>query len=232
MADLLAGLSPEQMATQTLCDQWTIHELAGHLVSYLRFGQLKVYLCMVAGAGDFAPGNERFARWYARRSDAELVDLLRRHAESRTTIPRSGYDPILTDVVLHDLDIRIPLGIERPIDPERLSVAFHHLATIPAAGYAVGGRLRSLRFETTDTGWTAGDPDGLVVRGPAQRVVMAMSGRVPALDDLEGHGVPLLRDRLATATRIPLGRRMAKMAATVLRPSARRGRDVEPPALA
>ena len=70
---------------------------------------------MLAYAGNFAPGNERLARTYARRSTTELVGCLRRYATAKTTVPRSGYGPVLADIVLHDLDVRIPLGIDRVI---------------------------------------------------------------------------------------------------------------------
>lgn len=227
MADLFAGLTEEQLTQQSLCDAWTMHEIAAHLSAYLRFGQLKILACMVAYAGDFAPGNQKLARWYARRSTGDLVDMLRRNAESKATPPRSGYDPVLADLVLHDLDVRIPLGIPRRIPEDRLAVAFHHLATVPSPGYAVGGRLRDLRFETTDTGWTTGT--GTVVRGPAQAVVMAMSGRTVALDDLAGEGTELLRRRIGDEAAIPMPDRLKKMAMTVLRPSDRRSPDIEPP---
>ena len=115
MADLLASMSQEQLVRPSLCDAWTVHEVGAHLVSYLRFGQLKIYLCMLAYAGNFAPGNERLARMYARRSTADLAGCLRRYATAKTTVPRSGYDPVLADIVLHDLDVRIPLGIDRVI---------------------------------------------------------------------------------------------------------------------
>lgn len=93
MADLFAGLTTEQLTRQSLCDAWTMHEVAAHLTTYLRFGKLKIVGCMLACAGDFAPGNQKLARWYAGRPTADLIELLRRNAESRTTPPRSGYDP-------------------------------------------------------------------------------------------------------------------------------------------
>jgi len=230
MADLLASLTQEQLTRQSLCDAWTVHEVAAHLASYLRFGQLKILACMLAYAGDFSPGNRKLARWYARRPSADIIALLRHNAAARTTVPRSGYDPVLADLVLHDLDIRIPLGIAREIPPDRLAVTFHHLATAPSPGYAVGGRLRDLRFETTDTGWMAGT--GALVRGPAQAVVLAMSGRTPALADLAGDGVDVLRRRISQQWVQPVPERLKKMAATVLRPSPRRSRDAAPPPLA
>jgi uncharacterized protein (TIGR03083 family) len=229
MADLFAGLTEEQLTRQSLCDAWTIHEVAAHLATYLRFGKLKILACLLAYAGDFAPGNQKLARWYARRSTADLVEMLRRNAESRTTPPRSGYDPVLADLVLHDLDVRIPLGITRDIPEDRLAVTFCYLATAPSPGYPFGTRLRDLRFETTDTGWRTGA--GAVVRGPAEAVVMAMSGRTAAWAGLSGDGVELLRHRISQETVIPVPDRLKLMVATVLRPSDRRSRDVGPPKL-
>ncbi len=229
MADLFASLSDEQLARQSLCEAWTVHEVAAHLVTYLRFGQLKIYLCMIVYAGDFAPGNERLARLYARHSTTDLAGSLRRYATARTTVPRSGYDPVLADLVLHDLDVRIPLAIDRVIPEDRLAVAFHHLATVPSPGFAVGERLSDLRFEAADTGWTAGH--GAPVRGDAEAVVLAMAGRTVALPQLEGDGVAILSERVNQASRAPVPQRLMKMATTALRPSPRRARHLGPPAL-
>lgn len=229
MADLFASLTTEQLVRQSLCDAWTMHEVAAHLATYLRFGQLKILACMLACAGDFAPGNQRLARWYARRPTASLVEMLRRNAESRTAPPRSGYDPVLADLVLHDLDVRIPLGIARDIPEDRLAVTFNLLANVLSPGFAIGTRLRDLRFEATDTGWTAGA--GPVVRGPAEAVVMAMSGRHAAWADLDGDGVELLRLRISQETVIPVPERLKAMATTVLHPPDRRSRDATAPKL-
>lgn len=228
-ADLFESLTGDQLATRSLCEAWTMHEVAAHMATYLRFGQLKILTCMTLGAGDFAPGNQWLAQRFARHSTPELVSMLRRHAASRTTIPRSGYDPVLTDLVLHDLDVRLPLGIDRALAEDRLAVAFHHLATVPAAGYAIGDRLRQLRFETTDTGWSSGR--GAPVRGPALDVLLAMSGRAVALSSLEGDGVELLAARISQDAPIPLPQRLRKMFMTVLKPSECRARDEQAPVL-
>ena len=70
---------------------------------------------------------------------------------------------------------------------------------------------------------------GPVVRGPAEAVVMAMSGRTAAWASLTGDGAGLLRHRISQETVLPLPNRLNKIAATFLRPSNRRFRDVGPP---
>lgn len=195
MADLLDGLDPGQLATPSLSTGWTVHDVGAHLITYLRFGQLKIYYGIVTMAADFDRLNRELTARAARMPTSEIAARLRRWATSKTTIPRSGYDPVLADILLHDYDIRVPLGIGRDMPEDRLWVAFQHLAAKPSPGYAVGSRLAGLRLEAEDTGWVSGS--GAVVRGDAESLVLAMSGRAVGLDALEGEGLPLLRERVA-----------------------------------
>jgi len=201
MADLLDGLGAEQLNHPSLCGGWTVRDVAAHLTTYLRFGQAKIYLAIVATGADFDRWNNLLTRRAARASTPRIVAALRAGAGSRTTIPRSGYDPVLTDIVLHDLDVRLPLGIPRALDEERLRVAFRHLADAPAPGFAVGARLHGLRLVADDTGWVHGG--GPLVHGSAETLLLAMGGRPSALDGLAGDGVPVLRERLRS--RAPRG---------------------------
>jgi uncharacterized protein (TIGR03083 family) len=218
ITDLLAGLTEAQWRGRTLCAQWSVHELAAHLVSLLHLGQVKLYLGVALTAGDLDRVNVSLTRWYARRSRTELLAELRRRAQSRTTVPRAGFDPVLTDLLLHDLDVRLPLGLPRDPPEERWRVAFNHLTTHPALGYGLGSRLAGLRIETTDTGWRAGT--GALVRGDAQSVLLGISGRQLGFDTLTGDGVPLLRDRVTTPPHPGPPRRLARALAAVIRPPA------------
>lgn len=230
-AELLGGLTREQLARPSLCDAWTMHEVAAHLTTFLRAGQLKLYLGIAATAGDIDRINVWLTRRAARLPSERLVELLRRGAGARTTIPRSGYDPVLADLVLHDLDVRRPLGIARSGNEERLWVAFHHLTVKPTPGFAMGHRLHGLRVEATDTGWAAGQ--GRAVRGPAEDLLLAVAGRTAALDALTGDGVAELRGRLATRTRPGAARRLATVVAVLTDPAPpdRRSRQAVAPSL-
>jgi uncharacterized protein (TIGR03083 family) len=229
MVELLSGLTTEQLRAQSLCDAWTVRSVAAHLGSYLRFGQLKIYTCVIAGLGDIGPWSERLTRYYARGTDEQIIGRLARGAHSRVTVPRSGYDPVLADIVLHDLDIRIPLGIPRSIPLPHLLVTFHHLARESSPGFAVGSRLDGLRFEATDTGWTAGA--GALVRGTAEDLVLSMSGRRVALDRLSEDGAALLRSRVLAGGPVPVRPRMAKVLRLLVSPAERRPKDAEEPQL-
>jgi hypothetical protein len=59
------------------------------------------------------------------------------------------------------------------------------------------GKQRSagLRLRATDIDWAAGD--GADVSGPAASLILAITGRQPALSDLSGDSVETLRSRLS-----------------------------------
>ncbi|WP_165521737.1 maleylpyruvate isomerase family mycothiol-dependent enzyme [Micromonospora zingiberis] len=209
-ADLFDGLTADQLRQPSLCAGWTVHDVAAHLITYLRFGQLKIYTAIVTTGADFDRFNVLLTRRAARLPIEEIVARLRRNSASRTTIPRSGYDPVLTDLLLHDLDVRVPLGLDRDTPEQRLRVAFRHLTEQPSPGYALGDRLRGLRLEATDTGWVHGT--GPAVRGRADALLLGIGGRPWAFDHLAGDGVPLLRARVLGRIRPGLvGRLMAPL---------------------
>ncbi|MFC4146062.1 maleylpyruvate isomerase family mycothiol-dependent enzyme [Micromonospora mangrovi] len=198
-ADLFSGLTADQLRRPSLCAGWTVHDVAAHLTTYLRFGQLKIYTAIVTTGADFDRFNLLLTRRAARLPIERIVARLRRGAASRTTIPRSGYDPVLSDLLLHDLDVRVPLGIRRDTPEDRLRVVFRHLTQEPSPGYTMGDRLAGLRLVATDTGWTYGS--GALVRGSADELLLGISGRAWAFDRLAGDGLPLLRARVLGRTR-------------------------------
>ena len=57
-----------------------------------------------------------------------------------------------------------------------------------------GRRIRGLALRATDVDWTHGS--GPEVTGPGEALLMAMTGRPAALDDLEGPGKATLAQRL------------------------------------
>ena len=98
----------------------------------------------------------------------------------------------LVDGMIHQQDIRRPLGIPRTIPTERMRAVLNYALTAPAVRGA--RRARGVRLVATDLEWTHGSgPD---VEGAGEALLMAMAARAVALNDLAGPGKPLLTRRM------------------------------------
>jgi uncharacterized protein (TIGR03083 family) len=195
LAALVSGLTGEQQATQSLCNEWSVRDVVAHLVVPLEVSIPKFALAMLACRGNFDRANVRLAREQARRPLGELAEVLRRKADSRFTPPGSGPEAPLTDLLVHGLDIRWPLGLPRDIPEERVHKSLTYLTGAPGGAVVAKGRLDGLRFEATDIDWTHGR--GPAVSGDAEALLLAIAGRTTALGHLSGDGVSTLRGRLA-----------------------------------
>ncbi|MGY1822085.1 maleylpyruvate isomerase family mycothiol-dependent enzyme [Geodermatophilus sp. SYSU D00079] len=194
LAAQMAGLTSEQQATQSLCSGWSVRDVLAHLVVPLEVGIPKFVLAMLACRGNFDRANVRLAREQARRPFGEIIEVLRQKADSRFTPPGAGPEAPLTDLLVHGLDIRWPLGLPHDIPEERLHTSLTHLTAAPVGGVVARGTVDGLRFEATDIDWAHGS--GPIVSGDAEALLLAITGRTAALTHLGGDGVPTLRGRL------------------------------------
>jgi hypothetical protein len=108
---------------------------------------------------------------------------------------RSNILTQLSELVVHQQDVRRAVGATRKIPADRLAILLDYNVT-PTGGLSVAGaakRAKGLRLVATDMTWFAGS--GPEVRGPGEAIFMALNGRTQALDDLSGEGVALLRSR-------------------------------------
>jgi uncharacterized protein (TIGR03083 family) len=195
LADLAEGLDAEQLATPSLCAGWTVHDVLAHLTLNLTFSAPES-----AGAlfrSGFRPNEfiKRLTATAARRSDAEIVTLLRERADATWGPPGFGPKAPMTDLLVHGVDLRRPLGLTHSPNPAavRFSLAF---AVEPKAGIGFTNRRsqRGLRFEADDLEWHQGE--GPLVRGPGLSVLAALCGRPAVVEDLTGDGVAELASRL------------------------------------
>lgn len=194
LADLLTGLNAAQQAAQSLCERWSVHDVAAHLITPLVVSIPRFAVTMLACRGDFDRANVRMTRQQARRPFDEVVDVLRRKADTRFTPPGAGPEAPLTDVLVHGLDIRWPLGLARDVPGDRMRTSLTYLTGTPPRGLVPRGALDGLRLEADDLDWAHGS--GPTVRGAADALLLSITGRTAALGQLSGDGLPTLHDRL------------------------------------
>jgi uncharacterized protein (TIGR03083 family) len=193
LADQLADLTPQRQTTPSLCAAWTVHDVLAHLVMPLEVSVPRVVLAVLLSRGDFDRANRRVTRTLARRSFADLRRTLHAGADARFTPPGSGPQAPLVDVLVHGADVRRPLGLHHDVPAPRARAALEFLSTSPR-GFVPKGALTGLRLVAQDVGFAHGD--GPEVRGPADALLLAVTGRAAGLDDLAGEGVGVLRSRL------------------------------------
>jgi hypothetical protein len=97
---------------------------------------------------------------------------------------------VLADLVVHQQDIRRPLGRLRVIEQARLLHTLNHPNRWVYPRRFMGG----LRFVATDVDWSHGA--GPEVRGTGEALALAMAGRGVVLDGLDGDGLDILVGRL------------------------------------
>lgn len=189
-ADLLDGLTEEQWATPSLCEDWTVKHIAAHLMIGPTGTMREFAAAMVVGRGRFAAANKAMAHQRAKRSREDLVALIREQAGSEFTPPGLDWHAPLADVLLHREDVTRPLGLpsDRPVSVWELVLGFL-VGPKGRRGFVRAG-LPELTYAATDLDWTHGT--GHVVSGPAASLALAIGGRPAALMDLEGPGLDTL----------------------------------------
>lgn len=194
VADLVDSLSPQQLDTPSLCGQWSVKHVAAHLLAAVAAPRWLLVLLLLRSGFNIHKANARLAQLVARRPAADLAAGLRENAENPFRPPIVGYPGQLTDLQVHGQDIRRPLGLPHGLRPDRLRVSLDFLVGGRAPGFVPKGWPAGLRFEATDLDWAWGCGPG--VRGTAETVMLALTGRTVVLAELDGDGVAVLRDRL------------------------------------
>jgi uncharacterized protein (TIGR03083 family) len=197
---LLEGLTPEEWATPSLCEGWTVRDVAAHLVVATRVNPLHT-LVGTARAGfrvnRFVHDSAvRFAR---RSTDEQLLEALRHDA-------RAGAKPFgvpapasLVDALVHGLDVRRPLGRDRAVPPDAFLDVVDWMARMRGPGtMLVGGTPRHRRAGVTLVAdgpeWRHGS--GPEVHGSCAALLLLLTGRPVEEDELSGPGLDRLRPLL------------------------------------
>jgi uncharacterized protein (TIGR03083 family) len=191
-ADFLDGLSPEQWEQPSLCELWRVRDVVAHVISYEELSRWQLVRRFAKGGLVPPCVNAIGVAEYTGRSPRQLSELIRTCIPPRGLTSAFGGMIALVDGMIHQQDIRRPLGIGRVIPPQRLRRVLDIALRSPATRGA--RKARGVRLVATDLDWDYGD--GLEVAGPGEAILMAMAGRPDALNQLSGPGKAVLAQRI------------------------------------
>lgn len=191
LAETLAGLSAEQWSHPSWCKGWMIKDTAGHLLASAEQTPLNFYREMVAAGFKFDVFTDRGAKRLGALHPSELIQRL----QARTTTTNRPPAPVMAmlgEVVVHGEDIRRPLGLQHVL-PEAALVAIADSWKNTNLLIGAKRRIAGLRIHATDADWFHGE--GPEVSGPLTSLILAMTGRKGAHQDLTGEGLTVLSGR-------------------------------------
>jgi uncharacterized protein (TIGR03083 family) len=191
LVELFEGVAGDQWEAPSLCPDWTVKHVLAHLASVLDASIAVTLKAAATGLGRPGAVIDRLTRAYVDRSPADLQATYRSHVDSRFAPPVLGWKASHTDVMVHRMDVAVPLGIDPHRPPEAWRPTLDFLTSgIPMMGSIRGGRPK-VTWRTTDLDWSRGS--GPEVAGSAAAVGTAISGRAATLEALDGPGVDAVR---------------------------------------
>lgn len=191
VADLLDQLTDEEWNHTSLCDGWTVRDVAAHLT--LQQLTLREALpSVVRYRGNIERATRELAREQAQAlSTDQIIARIRGMVGSRRLNTGVTVREALIDALVHGQDIALPLGRQLQIPADAAAEATTRMWTMrfprpfPATQMA-----KRFRIAATDIDWTAGE--GNEVHGPMGAIMLVSSGRLIALPRLSGPGAPAL----------------------------------------
>ncbi|QCU79169.1 maleylpyruvate isomerase family mycothiol-dependent enzyme [Citricoccus sp. SGAir0253] len=195
LAELLGRLEPGEWDRQSLCEAWTVREVAAHL-TLVRLPLPRLFALFLQYPGStnrtIRDGSKALAR---RMTNEEIVEALRSMVGLHHHFPGLTCREALIDSVGHTLDITLPLGREVELPTAALAEAADHVLSYGGRGNARVFRhlpTEGFRLVATDHDWSRGS--GPEVTGTMADLFLVLTGRTVHLDRLGGEGADRLRD--------------------------------------
>jgi uncharacterized protein (TIGR03083 family) len=187
----LESAPEDAWSTPSLCSGWTVRDVVAHMTAAARMSGPRFFSQLASSGFSFEKVQARGIAAERGSSPADTLDHFRAVADSKGR-PPGPLDTMLGEVIVHSEDVRRPLGIkhEYPTDAVVRAADF-----LKKSNLIIGTkrRITGVQLRATDADWQSGS--GPQISGPMLSLLMAMTGRKAALDDLAGDGVETLRSR-------------------------------------
>lgn len=190
LADLLAAASAAAWDSPSMCEGWRVREVIAHLTMAARYSEEEFMAELQRCEFDFTRLSNEVASRDAKLPTDALVANLRSDVMRHWTPPGGGYHGALNHVVIHGLDVTVPLGAARPSPDETIRIILDDLTS--GGGHAhFGIAIEGRHLQASDLDWTYGS--GATLSGSAADLALALTGRKLPAGRLEGRTMPRLR---------------------------------------
>ena len=174
LAELLDELSEADWDTPSLCSGWRVREVVAHLTMPVRYSPESFQAELRECGGDFTRLSNRVAFRDAALPTDVLVRNLRDEVMHRWVPPGRGPIGALNHVMIHGLDIRVPLERCQELPEGTIRAVLDDLAEGGTHTH-FGVTLDGVRLRATDVEWSFGS--GTPIMGSATDLALLLSGR-------------------------------------------------------
>src|SRR5512142_2318480 len=155
LADLLDSATDSQWDTPSLCAGWRVREVVAHMTMAARYPEDKFMAELRRCDFDFGRLSDEIASRDAGLPPGQLVAGLRSEVMQHWTPPGGGYHGALNHVVIHGLDVTVPLGVPRRSPGATIGIVLDDL-TAGGVHQHFGTSIEGRRLQATDLDWCYG----------------------------------------------------------------------------
>jgi len=178
LADLLGSATEAQWDTPSLCAGWRVREVIAHMTMAARYPEDQFMAELRRYDFDFGRLSNEIASRDAALPASELVAGLRSEVMQHWTPPGGGYHGALNHVVIHGLDVTVPLGVPRRSPDDTIRIVLDDLTRGDVHEH-FGTSIKGRSLQATDLDWSYGS--GPPLRGKAEDLALVLCGRtIPA----------------------------------------------------
>lgn len=162
----------------SLCEGWTIQDVAAHLTIATRASTTEVLRLCIRSRGGFDTAMDFGVRELRSLSPSELMVVLREQHRQVVPLPVLGYESPYVDIVTHAFDVMVPRGQTPELDPNGRRDLLNALSRGPLRRY-FPSPSHTHGLQATDADWSSGDISGTADQASTAELVLWYTGRDP-----------------------------------------------------
>jgi uncharacterized protein (TIGR03083 family) len=197
LVQLLEDLSEEEWRQPSLCEGWTVRQVAAHLaLQNTTWSVMPRAVLDLIRHGGMNGAIYAMACRHAELPAEVLIGEIRDRIGVWRPVPTVTFRETAIDYLVHGQDIAVPLGRTLPMPPGLAVLAADRVWSSPRMFHA-RKKLAGYRLAADDAPWAAGQ--GHEISGPIGALLLLLTGRPAALPQLSGPGAAGLRGLFTTS---------------------------------